>query len=104
MRLRDVTLCTPNYANTLFEDLSLTVGRGERLLVMGPSGCGKTSLLRAIGGLWSSGEGVIETPPVIQAEVRPCVAPSVVATPRPPAMPCLRPENRRTEGHRRQAA
>ena len=33
------------------QDLSLTVDRGEILLVAGPSGCGKSTLIRAINGL-----------------------------------------------------
>jgi energy-coupling factor transport system ATP-binding protein len=32
-------------------DISLTVGRGEVVLVAGPSGCGKSTLIRAINGL-----------------------------------------------------
>lgn len=36
---------------TLFEDVSLSVRRGERLFILGPSGCGKTTLLRIIAGL-----------------------------------------------------
>jgi energy-coupling factor transport system ATP-binding protein len=32
-------------------DVSLTVGRGEVVLVAGPSGCGKSTLIRAINGL-----------------------------------------------------
>ena len=34
----------------LFEDLSLRVGKGEKLLIRGPSGCGKSSLLQMIMG------------------------------------------------------
>jgi ATPase subunit of ABC transporter with duplicated ATPase domains len=34
----------------IFEDISFTVGRGERLLIMGFNGAGKTSLLRMIAG------------------------------------------------------
>jgi ATPase subunit of ABC transporter with duplicated ATPase domains len=34
----------------VFEDLSFSVGRGERILVMGLNGAGKTSLLRILTG------------------------------------------------------
>src|SRR4051794_7751294 len=33
------------------DDVSLTIGEGEFMVLVGPSGCGKTTLLRAIGGL-----------------------------------------------------
>src|ERR671922_1943923 len=33
------------------EDLSLTVGDGEFMVLVGPSGCGKSTLLRMIAGL-----------------------------------------------------
>jgi multiple sugar transport system ATP-binding protein len=33
------------------DDISLTVGDGEFMVLVGPSGCGKTTLLRSIGGL-----------------------------------------------------
>ena len=32
-------------------DLSLSIARGERLVVVGPSGVGKTTLLRAVAGI-----------------------------------------------------
>ncbi len=57
-----LTLQTPNYQRTLIEDLSIELAAGQGLLVMGPSGCGKSSLLRAIAGLWHSGNGTIVRP------------------------------------------
>ncbi|MEM8506101.1 MAG: ABC transporter ATP-binding protein/permease [Cyanobacteria bacterium P01_D01_bin.1] len=60
--LQSLTLQTPNYQRTLIEDLSLTIAAQSSLLVMGPSGCGKSSLMRAIAGLWTSGEGTIARP------------------------------------------
>ncbi|MFM7464707.1 MAG: ABC transporter ATP-binding protein/permease [Cyanobium sp.] len=60
--LRNVDIRAPGTATTLIEDLSLTVGQGERLLVVGPSGCGKTSLLRMVSGLWAPESGTVERP------------------------------------------
>ncbi|CAM6094647.1 unnamed protein product [Calypogeia fissa] len=59
LEIEDLTLQTPQYTTTLVEDLSFTVNKGEHLLIMGPSGSGKTSLLRAVAGLWTAGEGTI---------------------------------------------
>ncbi len=33
------------------DDISMTIGDGEFMVLVGPSGCGKTTLLRSIGGL-----------------------------------------------------
>jgi vitamin B12/bleomycin/antimicrobial peptide transport system ATP-binding/permease protein len=57
-----LTLQTPDNPRILFEDLSLNVAAGSKLLVMGESGCGKSSLLRAIAGIWTSGTGSIIRP------------------------------------------
>lgn len=60
--IEHLTLETPNYQRTLFQDLSISLQPGQGLLVMGASGCGKSSLLRAIAGLWKSGTGAIYRP------------------------------------------
>jgi len=62
LAVEHLSLQTPNYQQTLVEDLSIELPTGEGLLVMGPSGCGKSSLLRAIAGLWDSGKGTIIRP------------------------------------------
>lgn len=43
----------------LFEGLSLSLARGERLLVMGLNGAGKTTLLRMLAGIVSPDEGSV---------------------------------------------
>lgn len=70
VKLDAVTICTPTFSRTLVERLDLELPPGGSLLVMGPSGCGKTSLLRAVGGLWSSGEGTITRPSAEHLQVR----------------------------------
>jgi vitamin B12/bleomycin/antimicrobial peptide transport system ATP-binding/permease protein len=66
LALEQMTLRTPKADRTLVKDLSLTWPVGEGLLVRGPSGSGKSSLLRAIVGLWDSGEGRIVRPELDQ--------------------------------------
>ena len=37
--------------NVILNDLSLSVSRGEVVVLIGPSGCGKSTLLRCLNGL-----------------------------------------------------
>ena len=41
------------------DDVNLTIGDGEFMVLVGPSGCGKTTLLRSIGGLEPITQGTI---------------------------------------------
>lgn len=50
--LLEIEHLTKRYdANLILNDLSLTVHRGEVIVVVGPSGCGKSTLLRCINAL-----------------------------------------------------
>lgn len=53
------TLQTPRSGTILIKDLSFVINEGDHLLITGPSGSGKTSFLRALAGLWTSGQGNI---------------------------------------------
>ncbi|OVA13940.1 ABC transporter-like [Macleaya cordata] len=57
--VENLTLETPRSRTTLIRDLWLEVNKEDHLLIKGPSGSGKTSLLRAMAGLWSTGQGRI---------------------------------------------
>jgi putative ATP-binding cassette transporter len=59
-----MTLYTPQAERLLVKELSLTLKPGDGLLITGVSGCGKSSLLRAIAGLWRTGTGVVQHPPL----------------------------------------
>jgi ATP-binding cassette, subfamily F, member 3 len=45
---------TARYGRTLFEDVALTLRRGERVVLVGPNGAGKTTFLRVVTGERSS--------------------------------------------------
>lgn len=60
--LNNVSLSTPDYKRLLAKGVTLEVPLGTGIIIKGPSGSGKSSLLRAIAGLWRSGEGEIVRP------------------------------------------
>lgn len=60
--IRNLELVTPDMKRRLINKLSLDLNEGQHLLIVGNSGAGKSSLLRAIAGLWTAGEGIIERP------------------------------------------
>ena len=64
LALNDVTVQTPDYKHTLIKNVTAEISPGSGLLIAGASGAGKSSLLRAIAGLWDSGEGQITRPPL----------------------------------------
>lgn len=66
LSFRNVTIWTPRREQVLIRELSFKMERSS-LLISGPSGSGKSSILRAIAGLWSSGNGTIVTPDLSDA-------------------------------------
>ena len=62
LSVHNLTLYTPDRYRVLVRDLSFHVSEGEHLLIVGPSGAGKSSMLRALAGLWTSGQGTITRP------------------------------------------
>lgn len=64
LALEGLTLHPPQSDRVLIKELDLTLKPGDALLITGESGCGKSSLLRAIAGLWNTGSGVIQHPPL----------------------------------------
>jgi NitT/TauT family transport system ATP-binding protein len=58
--LEQVTIVYPGSPPFLaVKDISFTVEKGERFVIIGPSGCGKTTVLKAIGGFLRPTRGSI---------------------------------------------
>ncbi|KAH7621929.1 hypothetical protein Ndes2526B_g02746 [Nannochloris sp. 'desiccata'] len=63
LEIQSLHLTTPHGEKIICTDLSFKLSPGDSLLIVGPSGVGKSSLMRAVAGLWSTGSGLIATPP-----------------------------------------
>lgn len=63
LQLEKLCVATPEGA-TLVQNLSLTLSKGQRILVRGPNGTGKSSILRVLAGVWpKSGGSITAMPP-----------------------------------------
>jgi NitT/TauT family transport system ATP-binding protein len=62
LHVRNVTISYPTEDGvfTAVEDVTFSVARGERFVILGPSGCGKSTLLKSIAGFMSVAAGAID--------------------------------------------
>ncbi len=56
-----LSLETPDQRRIL-DNINMSIGKKERVLLMGESGIGKSTIIRALAGLWVYGEGDIRIP------------------------------------------
>lgn len=63
---RNLTLVTPKDRRELLRDLTLSIPRGRRVLVLGVNEAAKNALFEATAGLWPTGSGTIVRPPLEQ--------------------------------------
>src|SRR3989441_550420 len=57
-----LTLLSPGSDHVLVRELSVSVPRGTRVLIMGPNDAAKVALFRATAGIWENGRGRIIRP------------------------------------------
>jgi len=60
-RVENLHIFLPD-GSQLIKNFSLSIHRGDRLLIMGSSGCGKSTLLRTFAGIWPYVSGRISRP------------------------------------------
>jgi energy-coupling factor transport system ATP-binding protein len=51
IKVDNLRLKFPKEEHLLFEDVSLSISEGEKVLLLGPSGCGKSTLLQVMAGI-----------------------------------------------------
>lgn len=51
MYVTDLKLKFPGEQSLVFNDLTLTIPQGQKILLLGPSGCGKSTLLQVLSGI-----------------------------------------------------
>jgi putative ATP-binding cassette transporter len=57
----DIRLSLPD-RRIILDGVSLSIHRGDRIVVSGPSGSGKSTLFRALAGIWPYGSGTVSLP------------------------------------------
>lgn len=71
MAVVELTNVTKRYGDTVaLDDVSVSIPRGEFVVVLGPSGAGKSTLLRILNGLTEPTEGTVRVADQPPAQVR----------------------------------
>lgn len=60
LRVRNLSYQFADARERLLSELSFTVTRGERVVLMGKNGCGKSTLMRVLAGKDASNTGIVE--------------------------------------------
>lgn len=95
IKLHNATIDVPHDSTRLIKDVTLTLPKGAKAVLVGPNGSGKTSLFRVARGLWDAGDGTIElhstfndqTTLCASQEIRkvPTTLPGIMAYAKPPS-------------------
>ncbi|KAF4548447.1 ABC transporter-like protein 18 [Elsinoe fawcettii] len=66
IRLEDVPVVAPNLypqgGEELIPTLSMSISKGDHLLIIGPNGAGKSAVARILAGLWPAYRGLVSRP------------------------------------------
>jgi ATP-binding cassette subfamily F protein 3 len=60
VKLKDVAVGYASTDSVLVSGVTVTVSKGDRLLVLGPNGAGKSTFLKTVGGVLDPVDGVVE--------------------------------------------
>lgn len=60
LEVHNITKCYPTLKRPILDDISFSMGKGERVGIVGASGSGKTTLARIIAGLESADYGSVQ--------------------------------------------
>ena len=69
IRLSNVSFAYPNSINNALNKVSLTINKGEKIVILGVNGSGKTTLIKALLGMYSPSQGAIWYDDVLLSDI-----------------------------------